>query len=209
VTLPSLPRFGLALDRWFGRKNIPLWLTEYGHETRPEDPKGVTYARQASYLRTAYNMLRPNPRVQMLIWFVLADHSNQIWQSGLLTRLGYEKPAFDLFSVLARAADARNTIGTVKAGRANPVLRFSALRFAHESGVGSLVGMTYRVFERGRRPDPLIKVAQPVSRVERDGWVNFRPLFTPRLGKTYEIRVDAGDINGNKVLRTLTVTAVK
>ena len=47
VSMTSLPRFGLSLDKWFG-KNIPLWITEYGHETRPEDPRGVPYAVRAS-----------------------------------------------------------------------------------------------------------------------------------------------------------------
>jgi Cellulase (glycosyl hydrolase family 5)/Glycosyl hydrolase catalytic core len=209
VTLTSLPRFGRQLDKWFKRKNIPLWITEYGHETRPEDRKGVTYATQARYLQQAYRMLRANPRVEVLIWFVLADHPSQIWQSGLLTRLGYEKPAFDVFSVLAKQADMRNSIVRVKARRANPVLRFSALRFAYASGIGSTVGMTYRVFQNGRRPDPLIKVAQPVSRVARDGWVSFRPQFTPVLRRTYTVTVEAGDINGNQVKRSLTVIPVK
>ena len=61
VSMTTLPRFGVQLDKWFGRKNIPIWLTEYGHETRPEDPKGVTYAQQASYLRTAVDHGAPQP----------------------------------------------------------------------------------------------------------------------------------------------------
>jgi hypothetical protein len=42
VSMTTLTKFGKQLDKWFGRKNTPIWLTEYGHETRPEDPKGVT-----------------------------------------------------------------------------------------------------------------------------------------------------------------------
>ena len=33
VTLTSLPRFETSIDKWFGRTNIPVWITEYG--TRP------------------------------------------------------------------------------------------------------------------------------------------------------------------------------
>ena len=32
------------LDTWFHRKNIPVWITEYGHETKPGEPIGVTEA---------------------------------------------------------------------------------------------------------------------------------------------------------------------
>jgi len=41
VTLTSFPEFEKDLDAAFGRKNIPLWVTEYGHETKPGEPKGV------------------------------------------------------------------------------------------------------------------------------------------------------------------------
>ena len=121
--MTTLPRFGVNLDKWFGRKNIPIWLTEYGHETRPEDPKGVTYAQQASYLRTAVDMARRNPRVGMLIWFAIRDNPVNAWQSGLMTQFGLEKPAFDAYSVLAKPLDARNAFVTVKGGVANPAVR--------------------------------------------------------------------------------------
>ena len=45
--LTSLPQFETSLDKWFGRKNIPIWITEYGNETKPGEPKGVTEAQQA------------------------------------------------------------------------------------------------------------------------------------------------------------------
>ena len=53
VALTSLPQLETSLDRWFGRKNIPIWITEYGNETKPGEPKGVTEAQQAAYLPQA------------------------------------------------------------------------------------------------------------------------------------------------------------
>lgn len=210
VTLTMLPRFGQSLDRWFKRKNIPIWITEYGHETSPEDPNGVPYATQAAYMEQAVNIARRNPRVQMFIWFVLRDHTDDNWQSGMLTPGGLEKPAFDRFSVLARLVDARDTIYRVKAARANPSLRFSALAMAYLSGVGGRVGLTYRVFRGATQSDQtLIAVGQPESRIDIDGWVTFRAGFTPRLGQTYVVRVEANDINGIRVQRTLTVIPVR
>ena len=44
VALTSLPQFEKSLDTWFGRKNIPIWISEYGSETKPGEPKGVTDA---------------------------------------------------------------------------------------------------------------------------------------------------------------------
>lgn len=205
VSMRSLPRLGVSLDKWFGRKNTPIWLTEYGHETRPEDPRGVSYEQQASYMTTAVNMARRNPRVQMLIWFAMRDNPVNLWQSGLLTYGGLEKPAFDQFSVLARLVDARNATVTVKGGRANPAVRVPTTKLAYRSGVGSRVGLTYKVFERGR----LLVVEQPVTTIARDGWITIRPRFTPARGRTYTLEVEVGDINGNKVQRRLTLIGVR
>ena len=205
VGMTSLTRFGASLDKWFGRKSTPLWLTEYGHETRPEDPRGVTYAQQSSYLTTAVNMARRNPRVSMLIWFAIRDNPVNQWQSGLLTQFGLEKPGFDQFSVLARLVDARNAYVTVKGGRANPSVRVATTKLAYRSGVGSRVGLTYKVFEGSK----LLRVEQPVVPIGRDGWITIRPQFTPARGRTYRLEAEIGDVNGNRVTRTLTLIGVK
>ena len=53
VTLAQMPRFERSVSQWFNKKNLPFWITEYGHETKPEEPKGVTYAQQAAYVKQA------------------------------------------------------------------------------------------------------------------------------------------------------------
>ena len=88
VTLTQLKRFERSLDSWFHRKNIPVWITEYGYETKPGEPHGVTGAQQASYLSNVLRKLRADPRVQMFIWFVFRDSARNLWQSGLLTQSG-------------------------------------------------------------------------------------------------------------------------
>jgi len=205
VSMSSLTRFGASLDKWFGRKNIPLWLTEYGHETRPEDPVGVSYAQQASYLQTAFAMAKAQPRVQMLIWFVLRDEPRALWQSGLMTLDGLAKPALARFSALAKPLDARNQILTVKAGRANPAIRIPTSQLTYRTGVGAKLGVVYEVFERGRR----IAAATPEAFTARDGWITIRPRFTPARGRTYRLTVDAHDINRNHAIRTVTLVGVK
>ena len=49
VTLALLPQFELNLRKCFHRR-VPIWITEYGHQSKPEQPHGVTYAQQAAYV---------------------------------------------------------------------------------------------------------------------------------------------------------------
>ena len=73
VALTSLPQFETSLDKWFGRKNIPVWITEYGNETKPGEPTGVTESQQATYLPQAIDIAKKDPRVPMFVWFVMRD----------------------------------------------------------------------------------------------------------------------------------------
>ena len=56
VSLASLPRFDESLKTWFKRRSVPIWITEYGHQTRPEDSLGVPYATQAAYIQQSISM---------------------------------------------------------------------------------------------------------------------------------------------------------
>ena len=88
VALTSLPQFETSLDKWFGRKNIPVWITEYGNETKPGEPKGVTEAQQAPYLPQAIDIAKKDKRVPMFIWFVMRDSAGSPWQSGIYRTTG-------------------------------------------------------------------------------------------------------------------------
>jgi hypothetical protein len=103
IGLGDLPALTRELDRLFGRK-VPLWLTEYAYQTNPPDRAfGVSWARQARYLREAYGIAKANPRVRMFIWFLLRDDSDLAgFQSGLTTVGGKRKPAFGAFRMLGR-----------------------------------------------------------------------------------------------------------
>jgi hypothetical protein len=89
-----------AIRVLYGTK--PLWLTEYAYQTNPPDRTfGVSWAKQAAYLKQAYAIARKNPRVQMLLWFLLKDEPYLGgWQSGLMTASGRVKPAFNAFRLL-------------------------------------------------------------------------------------------------------------
>jgi hypothetical protein len=97
ITLGNIDSLIAVVTRYWGAK--PIWITEYGYQTNPPDRfAGVTWARQASYLTRAFGIARSNPRIQLMLWFLLRDEPNLAgWQSGLETVTGKRKPAFAAF----------------------------------------------------------------------------------------------------------------
>jgi hypothetical protein len=103
IQLGNINTLIALVNKLWGRKRI--WITEYGWQTRPPDRLfGVSFAKQAAYLRQSFAIARANPRIDALVWFMLRDDTNLSigWQSGLLTASGKRKPAFSVFSRLRR-----------------------------------------------------------------------------------------------------------
>jgi hypothetical protein len=100
VGFGDLDRLIGVLTQLYGSK--PLWITEYGYQTNPPDTfYGVSPQDQAAYLREAYKLAKENPRIDLLVWFLLKDSpSLQAWQSGLMTVDGRKKPAFAAYAGL-------------------------------------------------------------------------------------------------------------
>jgi hypothetical protein len=108
VTLSSLPTFQKSLKKWFRRSSLDIWITEYGHQTRPQDRFGVTYKKQAEYIRQSIGIARKQPFTKMFVWFVFRDHVGQPWDSGIYTRAGVAKGrAPTAFARAARPLDPR------------------------------------------------------------------------------------------------------
>jgi hypothetical protein len=103
VTLPSLERFGRALDAWFEREATPLWVTELGYETSPAEPRGVTEDVQAEYAEQAIELAAAVPQVDVFVWFTFADSEHNTWQSGLLDGADEKRPAYESFAAAVRA----------------------------------------------------------------------------------------------------------
>ncbi len=101
VTLGNINTLISLVNKLWGKKRI--WITEYGWQTRPPDRVfGVSFARQAAYVRQSFAIGRRNPRIDMIVWFMLRDDTNLSigWQSGFLTATGRKKPAFSVFARL-------------------------------------------------------------------------------------------------------------
>jgi hypothetical protein len=100
ITLGNIGDLIKEVTRLYGNKRI--WITEYGYQTNPPDTIfGVTLAKQAAYLTQAFAIARKNPRIDMMLWFLLKDEPTLAgWQSGLITASGVKKPAFAAFQRL-------------------------------------------------------------------------------------------------------------
>ena len=103
VTLGNISVLIKEVTRLYGNKRI--WVTEYGYQTNPPDRIfGVSPALQARYLTQAWGIMKKNPRIDMMLWFLLRDERRAFleegWQSGLLTETGVKKPAFAAFQKL-------------------------------------------------------------------------------------------------------------
>lgn len=115
ITLANLPSLGVLLDGLSSTGNIrsgmPLLSSEFGYETRPQDPYAkLGEQQQADYLPVAEALTYFNPRVIGSTQFLLRDSAPDrrfkkgsrpyygTYQSGLLTHAGKPKPAADAYA---------------------------------------------------------------------------------------------------------------
>ena len=207
VTLSAFPRFARSLDTWFRRKNVRIWITEYGHEVRQDgEPRGVSRALQARYTAQALALAKRDPRTDMFIWFIFRDHVTSTWQSGLRTRSGAAKPSLARFRAGAASANARNAIVNVRGGIASPTVTVPLRAYAMGTGRGEMIGLNVTIRERGR----IVTTMQPSVPFGIDAAVTFRLTgFRPAKGRTYTVEVLANVFSGGGVelRRTLTLVA--
>jgi len=204
VSLSSLGQFGPSLDTWFGRKNVPIWITEYGQETKPGEPGGVSESTQAVYIPQAIAIAAKDPRVQMFVWFVLRDSAGSPWQSGLYRPDGAPKPGQVTFARAAKSLDATNGKLTVKAGTRNPLVTLFVREFCENNPAGTPVGTTSRTYLGSK----LVQVDQVQVPLGIDCTATLRLAgLTVAKGKTYTAKVQANTLNSGILERTLTIVA--
>jgi len=200
VTLSTLPTFEKNLKKYFHR-TVPVWITEYGHETRPAQPKGISTSLQASYAKQALTIARNDPNIQMFVWFTFRDSAGNPWKSGVENTNGSHKPSFAAFSALARLING--TLTTVKAGR-TPTITVFVPQLAANAGAGATVGLTYHVWDGKSQ----VAVGQPTAVIAGDESIKFTATgFKPVKGKTYSVTADVNDANGVTESATASITA--
>ena len=202
VALSSMPQFETSIDKWFGRKNIPVWITEYGNETKPGEPAGVTESQQASYLSQAIAIAKRDPRVPMFVWFVMQDSTGSLWQSGVYRKTGGPKPARSRFASAAAPLSPVNGKVSIKGGTKNPPLTVYLRSFCVNNPIGTPVGLTSRTTLAGK----LVAVSQPQPNLAIDCTVTYRVTgLTVAKGKTYKVDVDANTAVTANTHRTITI----
>jgi hypothetical protein len=204
VSLVSLPKFDDSLKTWFKRKSVPIWVTEYGYETRPEDTLGIPYSTQAANIQQAMSIAAGYSFVDMFIWFVYQDDQGQPWDSGIYNAAGTPKGTSPArFSTSARPLDAKNGVQLVRGGTLTPLVNLYTRRYCATNPKGSPIGMTWRVFLGSR----LIKVGQQTAPLRADCTLAARISVDGgiRKGLTYTATFAMNDISGVVLNRRITI----
>jgi len=202
VNLGQIPTFEKKLNQWFNRSFTKIWITEYGFETKPGEPKGVTLAQQAAYTKQTFTYINQSRFVFMFIWFIFRDDPTSTWQSGLENPDNTRKPAFATFTTGARSLDFRSPIVYIKAKKSNPVVRVPVWELLGRDGVGATVGATVKTYYKTKN----IAVTQPTSTIAIDGYAGFTvPLRSPPKNTSYTVSFVINDKNGNRVYRSATI----
>ena len=108
IAFADLPRLIKGLDTAFPGKHLHLWITEFGLQTNPPDAfQGVSLGKQSLQLRRNVASARANPRIDMLVWFLIRDEQARKpfaagFQTGLSFTNGKVKPSWGVFRSLAQ-----------------------------------------------------------------------------------------------------------
>ncbi len=111
--LRALSRELARIYRRYGQKTqskrgVPLYLTEYGYQTRPDPVTRVPFSKQAAWINEAEYIAYRNPNVRAVNQFLLVDDApvagekNQrlayrTFQSGLQLLTGKRKPSYNAY----------------------------------------------------------------------------------------------------------------
>jgi hypothetical protein len=118
LTMAELDRILKFVKRSFPRARI--WLTEYGYQSKPPDPFGVSLELQARYIGEAARRVYLARKVDLLIHYLYRDEPTVArWQSGLETKRGQRKPAMNA-SILPLAQVSRSGARTTVWGQVRP-----------------------------------------------------------------------------------------
>jgi len=205
VALTTLPRFERDLARWFRRRSVAIWITEYGSETRPGEPNGVTEAQQARYVTQALTLARLDPHVVMFIWFVFRDSVGSPWQSGLYRENGTAKPSLATWSAAARQVNQVDGRVAVKSGTRSPTITLYLRSLCATNPIGSLVTSVAATFLSGKSVQS--SLARTPLQIDCTTRIRLTGL-TVAKNKTYTARIVAQATFIPTLRRTITIVGI-
>jgi hypothetical protein len=120
--MATIRKLLILVKRYWGPK--PVWLTEYGYQTKPPDEfLGVPPKKQATLLSLAALRAWRLPRVTMLIQYLYRDEVQlSRFQTGLVYADNRPKPSLQSFKLpfaqMGRNGEQAIVWGQVRGGRA-------------------------------------------------------------------------------------------
>jgi len=141
ITMATIRKLLILVRRSFGPK--PVWLTEYGYQTKPPDDfLGVPLRKQATLLSLAALRAWRLPRVTMLIQYLYRDEASlSRFQTGLVFADDHPKPSLQGFKLpfaeMRRTGFETVVWGQIRGGRPGRKLyRLEVLRRNEWQAVG-------------------------------------------------------------------------
>jgi hypothetical protein len=119
VTMNTMGRLVTALNRSAAagavRRHLPVYVTEFGVQTKPNPYVGVSYARQAEFDAIAEEYAWNNPRIVSFSQYLLRDDhpiGRRVvgFQSGLENYRGHHKPSYNGFRLPLTVTRTRNGV---------------------------------------------------------------------------------------------------
>jgi hypothetical protein len=142
ITMATIRKLLVLVKGSFGQK--PIWLTEYGYQSRPPDTfLGVPLKRQARLISLAAMRAWKLPRVTMLVQYLYRDEIVlSRFQTGLVFANNRPKPSLQAFKLplaqMARHGTQTVLWGQIRNGRPGPKpYRLEVLRKSKWQPVGA------------------------------------------------------------------------
>jgi hypothetical protein len=185
VTIGSLSRLTRALDR-AGRagaikRNLPIWLTEFGIQSTPDRFLGVSLGQQVVYRALAERIAYNNRRVKAFSQYLLRDDAPvegvrasqryQGFESGLRFSTGRAKPSLDAFKL---------TLAALRTGS-----RVSLWGLVRPAKGATTVEVLYQ--DRGSRGFKRLRMVRTNSR----GYLSLRANY--RKGRRFRLRWEGAE----------------
>jgi hypothetical protein len=153
VSIGALSRLVAALDKAARAgvlpKHLPIYLTEFGIQSKPDPIAGVSLARQAEYLAISERIAYANPRVVAFSQYLLRDDEPRKgpaidrysgFETGLETSTGRKKPSYNGF--ILPLAVKRYGSSDVLWGRVRPATGPTEVTIQHKIGKGKWKRLT-------------------------------------------------------------------
>jgi hypothetical protein len=137
ITIAYLPRLKRSMDLAARRGRMPrgrsIFLTEYGIQSRPPDPRAVTLRTQARWLNQSERLVWRDRRIKSTAQYELLDvPEREQFNTGLHAASGARKPAWAAYRIsLTATRRGRRSVeiwGWLKPGSGRQVVEVRARR---------------------------------------------------------------------------------